>query len=282
MPQPVVALDGLAWPESPRWNQGALWFSDVHNFRLVKWTPGTQAKHVAEAPGRPAGLGFMPDGRPLLATALDRKLWWVARDGTLTLAADLSSLARGLLNDMVVDGTGRAWVGDTGFDLLKGEPERPGALLTWRPGESVHVAASEVRFPNGIAITEDHRTLYLAETFGERISAFNMSADGVLSDRRVHTLLRGKPDGMCLDAAGALWVGLLWEQRFDRIDARGKVVDTIALPDERAISCVLAGEARDTLFLGVASVDESDKSHIVRRGLIRRCTVPVRGSGVPR
>jgi sugar lactone lactonase YvrE len=236
---------------------------------------------VAHVPGRPAGLGFMPDGRPLLATAMDKKLWWVEPGGTLTLAADLAGVAKGLLNDMVVDATGRAWVGDTGFDLLKGEPEVPGSLLSWKPGEEVRTEAVDVRFPNGIAISGDHRTLYLAETFGERVSAFTLSDVGRLTERRVHAQLAGKPDGMCLDADGALWVGLLWDQQFQRVDARGAVTDIIMLNEERAISCVLGGPQRRTLYLGVAHVDDSDKANVRRDGRLRSCTVKVSGAGIP-
>lgn len=280
---PVLATtaSGLAWPESPRWRDGALWFSDVHNFRLMKVVPGRPATVVAPVPGRPAGMGFMPDGRLLLATALDKKLWWVSPEGETSLAIDLSPHVKGLLNDMVVDRTGRAWVGDTGFDLLKGEPEAPGALLTWAPDSPVEVAAADVQFPNGIAISPDHDTLYLAETFGRRISAFAMLQGGKLSGRRTHVTLEERPDGLCLDAEGALWVPLLWQQEFQRIDASGRITNRILLENERAISCVLGGADRRTLFLGVAQIDESDKSNVKRVGAIRQCTVTVPGTGIP-
>lgn len=276
-----ITASGLAWPESPRWKDGALWFSDVHNFRLMKIVPGRQATEVAAFPGRPAGMGFMPDGRLLLATALDKKLWWVSAEGDITLAMDLSPHAKGLLNDMVVDCTGRAWVGDTGFDLLNGEPEAPGALLTWAPGSPVEVAAADLQFPNGIAISPDHGTLYLAETFGRRISVFAMIGGGKLSGRRTHATLEERPDGLCLDAEGALWVPLLWRQEFQRIDARGLITHRIVLKSERAISCVLAGADRRTLFLGASEIDESDKSNVKRVGAIRQCAVTVPGAGIP-
>jgi sugar lactone lactonase YvrE len=276
-----TSADGLAWPESPRWKDGCLWFSDVHNFRVMKLRPGGSPQVVAQVPGRPAGMGFMPDGRLLLASALDKKLWWVLDGGELELAVDLSAKVKGLLNDMVVDGTGRAWVGDTGFDLLKGEPERTGSLLSWAPGSPVRVATEEVLFPNGIAIAPDHRTLYLAETFGSRVSAFRMQGDGQLSERRVHAGLEGRPDGLCLDLEGALWVPLLWQQEFHRIASDGRITQRIRLEKERAISCVLAGPERRTLFLGVAEIDESDKSNVRRFGSIKQCSVAVPGAGIP-
>ncbi|WP_213958858.1 SMP-30/gluconolactonase/LRE family protein [Variovorax sp. dw_954] len=280
-PLPRLAVDGLTWPESPRWRDGALWFSDVHNFRVMRVVPGEEAKAVAHLPGRPGGLGFMPDGRLLAATALDRKLWWILPGSEPELAADLSTAVKGLLNDMVVDQSGRAWVGDTGFDLLKGEPEVSGRLLAWTEGGGCQVAAEDVRFPNGIAISSDRCTLYLAETFGRCVSAYAMSADGSLSERRVHAQLSGRPDGMCLDAEGCLWVALLWDNEFQRISPDGRVIARIPIGKERAVSCVLGGDDRHQLFMGVSEVDESDKAKILRTGSIRHLRVGAAGHGVP-
>jgi sugar lactone lactonase YvrE len=278
---PQSLAEGLGWPESPRWHSGTLWFTDAHKFRLMKWSPSEGLQVVAEVPGRPAGLGFFPDGRMLLATALDRKLWWVAIDGTLSLAVDLSGHVKGLLNDMIVDARGRAWVGDTGFDLLKGEPQVPGSLLSWCPGEDVRIAAQDVLFPNGLAVPPSGDQLFLAETFGNRVSVFELAADGGLSGRRVHASLIGRPDGMCLDADGGLWVALLWDGKFQRIDSQGRVTHEISLQGERAISCVLGGEDRGQLFLGVSRVDESDKANVRREGCLRLLTAVTIGAGIP-
>lgn len=275
-----MVADGLTWPESPRWRDGELWFSDVHNFRLMKITRSGDLRKVADVPGRPAGLGFMPDGRLLLATALDRKLWWVEGDRLLP-AADLSGSARGLLNDMVVDRLGRAWVGDTGFDLASGGPELPGSLFMWTPLGGLEEAATEVRFPNGLAVDADGRKLYLAETFGRRVSTFDVADDGKLGHRRTQVQLEERPDGLCLDAEDALWVALLWQQELQRISRDGVVTDRISFPSERVISCVLAGEDRRTLYVGSAEIDESDRSNVKRHGRIRRIEVPIPGVGVP-
>lgn len=278
---PRIALDGLAWPESPRWHDGALWFSDVHNFRVMRWVPGSEAEVVARLAGRPGGLGFMPDGRLLAATALDKKLWWIAPGEEPLLAVDLSSMVSGLLNDMIVDASGRAWVGDTGFDLLKGDAEAPGKLLSWSTREGPCVAAEDVRFPNGLAISGDGERLYLAETFGSCISAFDLSPEGRLHGRRLHAQLSGRPDGLCLDAEDNLWVALLWDNELQRIATDGSVSARIRLDGERAVSCVIAGEGRRELFLGVASVDERDKTNVRRMGSVRRMPVEVAGQGIP-
>lgn len=276
----TVVADRLAWPESPRWHDGALWFSDVHNYRLMKLTDRGDLVKVADVPGRPAGMGFTPDGRLLLATALDRKLWWL--DGTrLQLAADLAPATRGLLNDMIVDPHGRAWVGDTGFDLSKGDPERPGTLLSWRCDEGIREVVAEVRFPNGLAFTPDARVLYLAETFGEVVSAFDVGQDGKLFGRRTHLTLDARPDGLCLDEQGALWVALLWKQELQRVTPDGAVTHRIRFPSEHVISCVLAGPERRTLYVGSAEIDETDRSNVKRHGRIRKIDLDIAGAGMP-
>lgn len=130
-------------------------------------------------PGCPAGLGFAADSRLLVATALDRRLLWVGMDGAVAPAADPSPLARSYLNDMVLDAAGRTWVGDTGFRFGSAEPEAPGALIVV-DAAGPRGAAADIRFPNGIAVTPDGRTLYLAETLGRRVTAFDMAVDSAL------------------------------------------------------------------------------------------------------
>lgn len=280
MAELALVADGLTWPESPRWHDGRLWLSDVHGFRVMRGDDdGTLREHL-RVPGRPAGLGFGADGRLLVATALDRKLLWVGADGAVTEAADLAPLARCYLNDMVLDAAGRAWVGDTGFRFGSDEPERPGALLVV-DAAGARVAADDIGFPNGIAITPDGRTLYLAETTGRRITAFTIRADGTLTDRRVHLTLQGEPDGLCLDAEGCLWVPLLFRGEFQRIAPGGEILDRIVFERERAIACVLGGADRRDLYLCVSEIDGSDPAAPVRRGAVYRRRVAVAGAGLP-
>lgn len=273
-------LQGLSWPESPRWHDNSFWFADVHNFRVMR----AQAQEdepdlIVSVPGRPAGMGFMPDGRLVVGSALDRKLWMLRADGTLELLADFSPMATGVLNDLVVDHEGRVWVGDTGFNLQKGEPRRPGRLFTWAPGDAPKIAAEELEFPNGIAIAADGRTLYLAETFGERISAFQVHDGGRLDARKTHCSLDGKPDGICMDSQGALWVALVMAGQFVRILINGEVSERIDVAPRHAISCVLGDPDRRTLFLGTSLMDESDPSNVIRHGSVARVRVMVPGTG---
>ncbi len=277
----TLVADGLTWPEAPRWRDGQLWISDVHAFRLVRIDERGLVTIVAPVPGRPSGMGFMPDGRLLLATAVARDLQWVNPDGTLSLACDLKAMTQSYLNDMVVDARGRAWVGDTGFVFGSGEPERPGALLVFDEADGARVAASDIRFPNGIAITPDGATLYLAETFGNCITAFEIGDHGMLRDRRRHADLESSPDGLCLDAGGHLWVPLLTKGEFHRVSPLGHVVERIPFPGHRAIACTLGGTDRRTLYLCVSRIDNTDPKNPVRHGAVHACRVEVAGAGLP-
>lgn len=273
--------DGLTWPEAPRWRDGWLYVSDVHAFRLVRIAEDGAVETIAPVPGRPSGMGFMPDGRLLLATAVARDLRWVNADGTLSLACDLTAITRSYLNDMVIDARGRAWVGDTGFVFGSGEPERPGALLVYDEAGGARIAASDIRFPNGMAITPDGGTLYLAETFGNCITAFDIGDDGALRNRRRHAALESSPDGLCLDADGHLWVPLLPAGEFHRVSPAGQVIERICFPGRRAIACTLGAEDRRTLYLCVSRIDDTDPKNPVRHGTVHACRVEVAGAGLP-
>jgi 2-polyprenyl-6-methoxyphenol hydroxylase-like FAD-dependent oxidoreductase/sugar lactone lactonase YvrE len=250
---PLVDV-GLRYVEAPRWFDDRLWFSDVHDYKLKTVTLEGEVATVCEVPGRPSGLGFLPDGRLLMATALDRKLWFVDH-GEASVAVDLSGLAGGLLNDMVVDGTGRAFVGDTGFNMAKGEAPRPGRLISWRQGEAPRIAAQDVAFPNGCAVTPDRRSLFLAETFARRITRFSIGEDGSLGERQVFAELDMPPDGLCLDAEGGLWIGMPEAARFVRLDAQGRLDRAIASPWPFAVAPMLGGADRRSLFLCSADTD---------------------------
>jgi sugar lactone lactonase YvrE len=240
--------EGIAYPESPRWREGLLWFSDVWNFRLKACDDVGNIVFKIRVDQRPSGLGFLPDGRLLMASAQDRRLHWVAND-LVTDAADLSGMTRGLLNDMVVDAQGRAYVGDTGFDFPAGEAPRPGQILLFVEGREPRSVCAHCMFPNGMAITPDGRTLYVAESLANRVSAFPILTDGALGPPRVHTELDGIPDGLCLDSAGALWVANLKAGAFLRIDANGRTIGRVDVAPAQAVACTLGGAARTTLYL---------------------------------
>lgn len=281
MPEGVPLADGLRFPEAPRWVADRLWVSDVHAYQLKTVTLDGAVEVIADVPGRPSGLGALPDGRMLLATALDRRLLAVSADGSVVPAGDLGSLATGLLNDMVVDGRGRAYVGDTGFNMAAGEPPGPGRIILWKEGEEPRVAAEGVEFPNGCVITPDGSALIICETLGKRITRFQIGDDGSLSERSVFAELDTPPDGLCLDSEGAVWAGLPHASSFVRISAQGRVVSRIPSAFPFAVACALGGPHRRTLFLCSADTDLSRLAKGDATGRIDTLEVDVSGAGWP-
>jgi sugar lactone lactonase YvrE len=281
VPDLTQIAGSLRFAESPRWHGNRLWFSDVHDYKLKAVTPAGEVEVVAEVPGRPAGLGFLPDGRLLMATALDRKLVTVDSGGTLTELADLGGLADGVLNDMVVDGRGRAYVGDTGFDMAAGEPPRPGRVLLWQEGTDPVVAAEDVVFPNGCVVSPDGSAYFVAETMASRISRFAIADDGTLTRREIFAELGTPPDGICLDAEGAIWAGLPHDSAFVRVAPEGRELARVSSAYPFAVACVLGGELRRTLFMCSADTDLQRLPKGDTSGRIDACEVDVAGAGWP-
>jgi sugar lactone lactonase YvrE len=275
-----VVVDGLTFAEGPRWREGKLWFSDFYTERVLTVDLAGRVETVAEVPQRPSGLGFAPDGTLLVVSMLDRRL--LRWDGQrLRAVADLSSLATGPCNDMVVDGVGRAYVGNFGFDRHRGEPERTTCIARVDPDGAVTRAADDLLFPNGTVITEDGKTLIVAETFAHRLTAFDVAADGGLSNRRLFARLDGCfPDGICLDAEGAVWVADARSPRVMRVFDGGRVERTISTGTRLTFACMLGGPDRRTLFIctntgsGPAMADKRD-------GRIDAIRVETPGAGWP-
>jgi sugar lactone lactonase YvrE/CheY-like chemotaxis protein len=273
---PALLSDELIYPESPRWHRGKLWLSDVHAYAVKTLDGSGRIEHVVDVPGRPAGLGFLPDGRLLIASALDRKLW--TYDGTaLVLAADLAPITRGLLNDMVVDEQGRAYVGDTGFNLMAGEEPRPGQIIRYSEND-VRVVHREVMFPNGAAT--DGSRYWVAETAANRVSVFDVTPAGHLVDRRTLIDLPDLPDGLCLDAEGAVWVALLRRGEFWRVLADGSVSAKVSADGRLAVACTLGGPDRSTLYLCSAATTMADLALGRSTGLVHTLAA-VPGAGRP-
>src|SRR5699024_8573398 len=181
-------LTGLAFPEAPRWHEGALWFSDIYAGQVHRFDPVTSTDEiVAEIARAPSGLGFLPDGRLLIATGTDKAVHVRGADGTLTPYADLSQVATGMVNDMLVDDRGRAYVGNYGDDSAPPAPPYPADLALIDVDGTVSVAATGLDFPNGMVLTKDRTTLIVAETRATpgRLTAFTIADDGTLTDRRV-------------------------------------------------------------------------------------------------
>jgi sugar lactone lactonase YvrE len=281
MTAPRTLLDGLRFPEGPRWREGRLWFSDMHAGVVLRVGLDGRAETVVAVPHEPSGLGWLPDGRLLVVSMQDRRLLRLDPEG-LVPVADLSPFASFHCNDMVVDGRGRAYVGNFGFDIHeKPRPRvRPANLALVHPDGRAELAASDLMFPNGTVITPDGRTLIVGESFGARLTAFDVGPEGRLSNRRIWAQLEKEtPDGICLDAEGAVWVASPFSNAVLRVREGGEVAERIAF-DRMAIACMLGGPERRTLFVCTArSVDPAETG--AREGRIEWIEVDVPGAGWP-
>jgi len=273
-------VEGLRFPEGPRWHDGRLVFSDQHDAKVRACTPAGELTTIVEVPARPSGLGWDPDGRMLVVSMDDRRL--LRFDGSsLTEVADLTPLATWHCNDMVVDAVGRAYVGNFGFDLDGGADPTTANLVRVDPDGSISVAADELRFPNGTVITPDGATLIIGESWSGSLTAFAVAADGTLSGRREWAKLDGAvPDGICLDAEGAIWSACPLTGRVLRVREGGEVTDVVTVDRRGAYACMLGGSDRTTLF--VCTADASNPAETgPMRGAIEVCEVGVPGAGLP-
>jgi sugar lactone lactonase YvrE len=273
--------EGFRFPEGPRWHDGRLYFSDQHDCVVRSMSPDGSVEEVVKVPEGPSGIGWMPDGTMLVVSMQDRKV--MRFDGsTLAVHADLWDLAPWHCNDMVVDGVGRAYVGNFGFDLYtRGTAPVATNIVLVEPDGSARTVAEELRFPNGTVITPDGKTLIVGESWAGELAAFDIGADGSLSDRRLFAKLEGAvPDGICLDAEGAVWSACPASGRVVRVREGGRMTDAVTTSRKGAFACMLGGEDRRTLFICAADESDPDKT-TERRGVIDAVDVTVPGAGWP-
>lgn len=284
-------VDGLVFAEGPRWREGSLWFSDIHG-RAVHRVDADGTRHVvATTEDRPSGLGWLPDGSLLVVAMESARLLRVAGDGDITEHADLSALARGSLNDMIVRDDGTAYVGDMGARIFADHPDHsvPGQVLQVSPAGGVRVVYDDLRAPNGMVLTEDETTLVMAESGGFRLLAFDVEPDGALAGRRTFAELVPEspdvpvapPDGICLDADGAIWVADPLGARVFRVHDGGEVSASHRFEGLTPVACVLGGTDRRTLYVCAAEGWRHDEVAGRRSGRILALTVPVPGVGKP-
>ncbi|ONH29737.1 gluconolactonase [Pseudofrankia asymbiotica] len=294
-PTPVsVLLEGRSFLEGPRWRAGRLWVSDLYLGEVLAVDPVSgSAEVVAEVPGQPSGLGWLPDGRMLVVSMLDRHLLRQEPTGDLAVHADLAAFCGGHLNDLVVDEHGRAYAGNFGFDLMAGETPRPTVLMRVDPDGATSVAAKDLMFPNGSVILPaagGPRTLVVAETFENRLTAFDIAEDGALVNQRVWADLGsgalrapGLPaddrpaaaDGICADAEGAIWVADAFHDRVLRVHEGGEVSEEVRTGVETAYACALGGADGHTLFICTARSFLDDERRATRESRVLTCRVDV-------
>jgi sugar lactone lactonase YvrE len=286
-------VSGLTFPEGPRWRDGRLWFSDFFSHRVLTLTPDGELATVCDVGDQPSGLGFAPDG-DLLVVAMNGRRLLRQRDGELRQVAELGELAPGLANDMFVDADGRAYVGNFGSHVDGGEPIRPTTLARVDPDGSVHVAARDLVFPNGCGLLPDGRTFVIAETFAFRISAFDHEPDGALTNRRVwadfgpgpQTAMEAvlaadaiAPDGICIDAEGAIWAANAIGTGIARVREGGEIAERVGTGELAVYAATLGGEDGRTLYCcccpPLGAIDPS----ATHAGAILACRVDVPAVG---
>lgn len=273
-------IRGLGFAEAPRWHQGRLWFVDFFSGQVLRGGLDGSYEAVTRVENMPGGLGFLPDGTPLVVSQRDFRMLRIAPNGSLGPYADLGAHAVGAANELFVDPAGRAWVGHHGFDFFGGAEPRPSSLLRVDPDGSVTVAAEGLIFPNGTALLPDGRTLIVAESFANRLTAFDVGADGALSNRRVWAELGDHtPDGICVDAEGAVWAGSPMTGAFVRVREGGEIVDEIAAPDGRwAVACAFVGEGLERLCCITAATSLEDMPQGKSEAFVELAEVDVPGA----
>ena len=276
MREPRTLLTGLAFGESPRWHDGRLWLSDWGAHEALAVDAAGNSEVVASLPSFPSCIDFLRDGRLLMVSANDGRLLRKEPDGLLTTYADLSGLADHPWNEVVVDGRDNAYVNNIGFDFPNGEPA-PGTIALVTPDGAARQVAGGLWFPNGMAVTPDNATLLVAESYGHKLTAFDVAGNGSLLHRRSWTELGdGVPDGICLDADGAIWYGDVPHKRAVRVREGGVVLDTVEL-DRGCFACALGGTDGRTLFL-VAAEWPAAMSDGPRTGQVLTLEAPAPGA----
>jgi len=245
-----VLMTGLAFGESPRWHDGRLWFSNWGAQEIIAVDLKGKSEVVVRLPfpSFPFSIDWLPDGRLLIISSSDQPLVRQESDGLLVPHADLS---RGF-NEIVVDGRGNAYMNGAGFNPLAGEKFAPGIITLVTPDGSAKQVAEGIAFPNGMAITPDTSTLIVADSYGKKLTAFDIADDGGLSKQRVWADLgEGTPDGICIDAEGTVWYADVPNKRCVRVREGGEVLQTVEL-DRGCFACMLGGVDGKTLFMMAA------------------------------
>jgi sugar lactone lactonase YvrE len=273
-------MSGIAFGESPRWHDGRLWFSDWVAQEVIAVDLNGNSEVVARVEALPFSIDWLPDG-PMLVTA-DQKVLQLEPDGSLVIHADLSGLTEHGWNEIVVDAGGNAYVNGAGFDMMAGAEFAPGIVAVLRADGSAEQVADGIAFPNGMAVTPDGSTLIVADSYGKELTGFDIDADSGLSNRRVWADLGdGVPDGICLDADGAIWYGDVPNRRCVRVAEGGEVLQTIEL-DRGCFACMLGGPDGTTLFVVAAEWrGPTDIAEEAGTGVVVAVDAPARGAGWP-
>ena len=281
--QLATLATGLSFPESPRWHDRRLWVSDWGAGQVLAIDLEGRVDVAARVDSFPMCIDHLPDGRLLVVAGSKREVLRQEADGTLVTHADLRGLAEYAWNDIVVDGRGNAYINNIGFDFPGGDV-KPGIVALVMPDGAARQVADGLLFPNGMAVTADNRTLIVAESYGNRLTAFDIGADGELVNRRTWATVGGPPDGICIDAENAVWYADVPNARCVRVREGGEVAQIVEL-DRGAFACVLGGPDRQTLFIAAnlwtGSADMPRGAEKPGQGQVLSARVSVPGAGRP-
>ncbi len=272
-------LTGLAIGESPRWHAGRLWFCNWGMQEVMAVSLDGKSEVIVHVPTIvPFCIDWLPDGRLLVVSGREGLVLRREPDGSLVTHADLHSLSGKIWNEIVVDGRGNIYV--NGGDPLSQSGLGIIALIA-RDGSARQVA-DNIAFPNGMVVTPDNSTLIIAESYGKKLTAFDIAADGSLANLRVWADLGdGAPDGICLDAEGAVWYADVPNKRCVRVREGGQVLQTINL-DRGCFGCMLGGADRKTMFMMAAEWHGFEKmTGGARTGQVLTAQVTTPGVGWP-
>ena len=292
-----TVADGMTYTEGPRWHDGQLYFVDFYTYAVYRVSKAGEVEKMLDVPQQPSGLGWLPDGRMLVVSMKDRRILRVEEDGSVVEHADIYDKCTGHANDMVVAPNGDAYVGNFGFDLMGGAGHEHAAVVLVRPDGSSQIVVDGLSFPNGMVITPDQKTLIVNELFGNRISKFVINDDGSLGPRQdfanfgdlgdepdVAKRLEAaaiKPDGLALDAEGAVWFADTINQRAVRMADGGEILDIVETAPEGIFAVGLGGEDGHTLFLSAAPDWDEGARSAAREGRMLATEVDVPHAGTP-
>ena len=275
--QPFIGQ--LAFPECPRWHANSWWFSDMHAERVYRVGHDGVLDTVLQLDDRPAGLSFSGDS--MYVVSMTKRALLEVKGGAIVRRIDLSRHAPSHCNDMVMDARQRAYIGNFGFDFEAHQEPRATNLLLVQPDGSVSQVADDLMFPNGAVLSDDGKTLIVAESYGNRLTSFKVAEDGTLSAREIFASFEKRtPDGICLDAEGAIWMASPPTREVLRVEEGGRVTHAIKTP-VHALACMLGGVDGRTLFICSAPLAKPEKTRAALAGRIDVVHVEIPHAGRP-
>ncbi|MBZ9957647.1 SMP-30/gluconolactonase/LRE family protein [Mesorhizobium sp. BR1-1-14] len=277
-----IIAKGLAFGESPRWHEGRLWLCNWGTGEIVAVSDEGKSRVMLTVPAvLPYSIDWLPDGRLLVISGREGLLLRQEVDGRLVTHADLRDLSKSPWNEIVVDGRGNIYVNGGGPVPAPGQHFGPGTIVLITPDGTAMQVAGNIAFANGMAVTPDNRTLIIAESHSNRLTAFDIAADGTLANRRVWADVDGYPDGICLDAEGAVWYADVPNKRCAQVREGGEVMQTVTA-DRGCFACMLGGVDGRTLFITAAEWRGFDHmTSDARTGQVLGVAVSSPGAGWP-